>query len=308
VKASAENEAARPFLKWAGGKSQLIDKFQKFYPSGLKNETIHEYYEPFLGSGAVFFDIVNNYKIQSARLYDNNEELILTYKVVQQDVEELIGVLSKIEKQYLDLEQNERKSLYYKVREEFNHTSRKFNQDKYSKNLIHRAAQVIFLNKTCYNGLFRVNSKGSFNSPAGHYKNPTICDSVNLLKVSRILSKAEIIFGDYSKVLDDASAGAFIYFDPPYRPISNTSTFTSYSKHSFGDEQQKQLSKVFTRLDKKGAFLMLSNSDPKNNNPDDNYFDQLYQPFHIARIKARRAINSKASGRGRIYEIVVTNY
>jgi len=299
---------AKPFLKWAGGKSQLLPKFQELYPEQLKEKKIKFYYEPFLGSGAVFFDIAQKFNIESAYLYDINEELILTYKVIQKDVYNLIDFLHRYAKAYLKLDKKKRQEYFYEQRTNYN--LQRFNVDfnKYSEAWIPRASQLIFLNKTCFNGLFRVNSKGEFNSPAGDYDNPKICDEQNLIAVSKVLEIAEIKRANFTEIINDLKSKSFVYFDPPYRPISKTASFTSYSKFDFTDTQQLNLAKTFIQLDKKGSKVMLSNSDPKNINPQDNFFDDMYKNYNIFRVPARRMINSNASKRGEINEIVVTNY
>ena len=299
---------AKPFLKWAGGKGQLLVKFQDLYPTKLKEGKINNFYEPFLGSGAVFFDIAQRYKIKTAYLYDINEELILAYKVVQQDVSNLITQLRRHEKAYLKLDEKKRAAYFYKQRDSYNKLRLHINYNNYSDAWIARTAQLVFLNKTCFNGLFRVNSKGEFNTPAGDYKNPTICDEKNLLAVSKVLAIATIKKADFRQIKKDIKKNSFVYFDPPYRPISKTASFTAYSKHSFSDKEQTELRDLFQWINSKGEYAMLSNSDPKNNNPADNFFDDLYKEFTLIRIPAKRMINSVASKRGSINEIVVTNY
>ncbi len=299
---------AKPFLKWAGGKGQLLDIFQKLYPIELKEKIIKTYYEPFLGSGAVFFDVAQNYHLQSAYLYDINEELILTYKVVQKDVIRLLEILYGHQKTYLKLDKNKKKEFFYEQRRSYNLQRYNIDYDSYSDRWLTRAAQFIFLNRTCFNGLYRVNSKGEFNSPAGDYNNPTICDEQNLLCVHRVLQIAEIKRADFRQVVVDLKDKSFVYFDPPYRPISKTANFKSYSRHDFSDKEQTQLAMLFRELTDRGAKVMLSNSDPKNCNPSDDFFDQLYKGYYIFRVPARRAINSDATKRGKINEIVVTNY
>lgn len=305
---SSPPAAARPFLKWAGGKGQLLPKFRELYPAQLKEKKIKAFYEPFLGSGAVFFDIAQHYNIESAFLYDINEELVLTYKVIQRDVDTLVEILCDYQQQYLKLNHSKRQSFFYGQREDYNRERFEINHAKYSGKWALRAAQLIFLNRTCFNGLYRVNSKGEFNSPAGAYENPTICDEGNLYAVARTLQIAEIKKADFREINNDLKPKSFIYFDPPYRPISKTSSFKSYSNHSFSDKEQLELAKLFRQLHRKSAKLMLSNSDPKNTNPRDNFFDEAYKGFNILRIPARRMINSDASKRGAINEIVVTNY
>ena len=299
---------AKPFLKWAGGKGQLLDKFKQFYPKQLKQKKIKTFYEPFLGSGAVFFDIAQNYELTSAYLYDINEELILTYKVIQKDVSKLLDFLYRYEKNYLKLNKKQRQEFFYDQRTNYNLQRFNIDYDKYSEHWFARAAQLIFLNRTCFNGLYRVNSKGEFNSPVGDYDKPTICDEENLLAVHQVLQIAEIKKADFRQVVRDLKDKSFVYFDPPYRPISKTANFKSYSKQDFSDNEQIELSKLFRELDKRGTKLMLSNSDPKNNNPNDNFFEQIYKDFNIFRVSARRMINSDATKRGTINEIIVTNY
>ena len=299
---------AKPFLKWAGGKTQLIKKFQKFYPNELKAGKIDRYIEPFLGSGAVFFDIAQNYKINSAFLCDINEELILTFQVVQKNVEKLIDCLEKHKKSYYRLNKEKRKEYFYKERKRFNQQKKDIDFDSFSEKWINRAAQIIFLNKTCYNGLFRMNSKGEFNSPVGSYSKPQIIDAQNLLRVAKLLKCAEIIRLNFSKITRRVTKNSFVYFDPPYRPLNNTAHFTSYSTFKFNEEQQYHLAELFKVLDKKKAKLMLSNSDPKNEKPDDNFFDNLYQDYHIHTVTANRMINSNKDKRGEVNEILVLNY
>lgn len=302
------NVGAKPFLKWAGGKGQLLEKFQELYPKQLKQKKIKTFYEPFLGSGAVFFNIAQNYEIESAYLYDINEELILTYKVIQNDVSKLLDFLYRYQKNYQKLNKKERQAFYYDQRTNYNLQRFNIDYNKYSEQWFPRAAQLIFLNKTCFNGLYRVNSKGEFNSPAGDYDNPTICDEQNLMAVHHVLQIAEIKKADFRQVVADLKEKSFVYFDPPYRPISKTANFKSYNKQDFADNEQIELSKLFRELDKKGIKLMLSNSDPKNNNPADNFFDEIYSDYNIYRVPARRMINSDSTKRGAINEIVVTNY
>ncbi len=303
-----DSSPAKPFLKWAGGKSQLLKAFLEFYPEELKSGKINNYYEPFLGGAAVFFDIAQRYKIQSALLCDINAELVLTYQVVQKEVFKLLQYLSDYTNRYYRLNTEKQKEFFYDLRKEFNSKRTKIHDGKFSEPWIERAAQIIFLNKTCFNGLFRFNSSGEFNVPAGRYKNPGIIDEQNLLKSSELLAVAEIKHADFREIEKHVKENSFVYFDPPYRPISKTSAFTSYSKINFQDSEQIELGKLFRKLNEKGIKLMLSNSDPKNNNPDDNFFDELYKDFEIFRVPAKRMINSNAAKRRAINEIIVTNY
>jgi DNA adenine methylase len=299
---------ARPFLKWVGGKGQLLNLFSEYYPKGLKLNQIKNYYEPFVGGGAVFFDIAQKFKIESAFLSDINEELILTYLVVQKDVFKLLQQLEGFSKKYQKLDEKNRIDFFYETREKFNRNRQLAGYKKYSEKWINRAAQIIFLNKTCFNGLFRFNSKGEFNVPAGRYKNPKILDAENLQKVADLLSRAEIKKADFTELKRQVTNPSFVYFDPPYRPLNKTSSFTSYSKNSFADKEQIELAVLFSELHKKGVKVMLSNSDPQNHNPEDRFFDDLYKDFRIFRVPARRAINSAGNKRHAINEIVVTNY
>jgi len=296
-------ECARPFVKWAGGKGQLIDIFQKFYPSQLFEGYIKRYIEPFVGGGAVLFDVLQKYEIEEAFIFDINEDLINAYIVIKNNVDDLVVYLSDLESIYLKLSIDERKKMYYNVREAYN--SYIGNNSQLN---VERAAQFIFLNRTCFNGLYRVNRAGYFNVPAGDYKNPTICDRKNLYAASSLLKKVNIFIGDYRESIKYADKQSFVYFDPPYRPLNVTSSFTAYSKYDFNDEDQVHLANFFSDMNETGALLMLSNSDPKNENPDDNFFDDLYKNFFIHRIMAKRAINSNGNRRGLVSEILVTNY
>jgi len=299
---------AKPFLKWAGGKGQLLETFSTYYPVELKKGKVENYYEPFLGGGAVFFDIAQKFDIKSAFLYDVNEELILVYRVIQKDVFKLIDILLKHKKKYKKLSVEKQNEYFYQIRQQFNSQRNKIDHQRYSENWIARAAQIIFLNKTCFNGLFRFNSRGEFNTPVGKYKNPKIVDEENLAAVSNVLSIAEIKTAGFADLEKDIKKNAFVYYDPPYRPLNKTSAFTAYSKNEFGDIQQRELARLFERMNKLGVLEMLSNSDPKNQNPGDNFFDELYSRFHISRVPAKRMINSVASKRNAINEIIVTNY
>lgn len=302
------NLAAKPFLKWAGGKTQLLPAFEQFYPAALQQKKINYYYEPFLGSGAVFFAIAQKYSIKKAFLYDINEELVLTYKVVQQDAARLIEFLKRYQKTYHSLSKKQRSEYYYEQRTNYNTQRLNIDYETYHEQWIARAAQFIFLNRTCFNGLYRVNAKGEFNTPAGDYTNPTICDENNLLAASKVLEIATIKKAGFQQVKRDLKASSFVYFDPPYRPLSKTASFTAYSKHSFADKEQEALGDLFQFIHQKGEKVMLSNSDPKNTNPNDNFFDELYKNFYISRTPAKRMINSNAAKRGAINEIIVTNY
>ncbi len=299
---------AKPFLKWAGGKGQLIEEIDKNLPKELKEGKIKYYYEPFLGGGAVFFHVMQKYSLHFAYLSDLNEELILVYSVLQKSVEELITELKTLSHNYLKMTEKEREEYFYNIRSDFNSKRDKTDFKNYSKNWIERAAEIIFLNRTCYNGLFRINKAGYFNVPFGRYKNPRILDKENLRNVSRLLKNAKIFRADFEKIKNIDPHNSFIYFDPPYRPISKTASFTSYSKYDFTDEDQKRLARTFRELNINGNKLLLSNSDPKNENPYDNFFEELYDGFKIIRVNANRMINCISTRRGQIKELLITNY
>lgn len=294
----------KPFLKWAGGKGQLIDQIALHLPPAFKTGRIKKYFEPFLGGGALFFWLSEQYDFESAYLYEINPSVNVCYQVIQKNIGKLIKELGQLELEYISASEKGKEKLYYDKREEFN----VFLRRKVSNSVVRRTALLVFLNKTCFNGLYRVNSQGEFNVPFGRYKNPTICNEDNLYAVSELLQKAEIFCGDFAQCLEYADNESFVYFDPPYRPISTTASFTSYSKDIFDDQEQKRLRKVYGELDKKDACVMLSNSDPKNVNPNDNFFDDLYRGYRIERLNATRLINCNAERRGSITEILVMNY
>lgn len=292
----------KPFVKWAGGKNSLIPQLTKHYPLELKDGTIERYIEPFVGGGAVLIDILQRYKVKEAYAFDINRDLINCYNVIKNNVEELIKQLSKKEKEFISLNNEERQKYFYDVREEYN--SYKLENELNIK----RASEFIFLNKTCFNGLYRVNKDGKFNVPCGKYKNPTICDSNNLRNLSKLIENVIFEYGDYRKSEQYVDNNTFVYFDPPYRPISATSGFTSYTKEEFNDESQIELAKYYDKLSLKNAKLMLSNSNPKNINEDDTFFENIYKGFYINEVFAKRMINSNAKERGQISELLITNY
>lgn len=297
------SEKIRPFVKWAGGKGSLISQLNNFYPYELKNGIIKRYVEPFVGGGAVLIDILQKYEIQESYAFDINIDLINSYNVIKNNVEELIFDLKQMETEYLQLEQEERKNYFYNIRKEYNN----YELEKNEQN-VQRAAQFIYLNRTCFNGLYRVNKNGNFNVPIGSYKNPTICDEENLRQLSQLIKNVQFKYGDYSRSIEYVTENTFVYFDPPYRPLNVTSGFTSYTKENFDDDNQKELATFYRELNEQNAKLMLSNSNPKNINEEDHFFDNIYQGFNIDEIYASRMINSNPNGRGKISEILVTNY
>ncbi|WP_339124623.1 DNA adenine methylase [Fusobacterium nucleatum] len=292
----------KPFIKWVGGKGQLLSEINKLYPVEL-GKNINKYAEIFVGGGAVLFDILSKYKLDEVYISDKNLELINTYKSIRDNVDILIKSLKEMEEQYIPLDNENRKDYYYKKREEYN--SLKINSEV---NNIEKAVLFIFLNKTCFNGLYRVNKKGEFNVPMGAYKNPKICDKENLKNVSMALKNVKIVYADYRESEEFIDNKTFVYIDPPYRPLNITSSFTSYTENNFNDKEQIELAEYINVLNKKGVKIVISNSDPKNNNTDDNFFDELYKNYNINRVKATRMLNSNASLRGAINELLITNY
>jgi DNA adenine methylase len=308
-KSSSILNNAKPFLKWAGGKTQLLDELYKRLPSSLiQSGEIERYVEPFVGGGAFFFFLKRNFKFKESFLIDINKELIIGYKVIQNNVNELIDELSSMEEKYLKLSEEQRKDFYYNIRDEYNRQKDNFDYVNYNLDWVKRAADLIFLNKTCFNGLYRLNKKGEFNVPFGKYKNPTICDADNLIEVSKALENTEVICADFEESKKYIHKNTLVYLDPPYRPLNNTSNFTSYNENGFDDDDQRRLAQFFKEMDKKGAYLILSNSDPKNEDVDDNFFDELYAGFIIERVKAKRYINSNGNKRGDISELIIRNY
>lgn len=269
------------FVKWAGGKTQLLEQYKKYYPEDFNN-----YHEPFLGSAAVFFHIKSlKYKPKKCYLSDTNKDLINVFNSVKRKSIELIELL----KEHKNKDNN---------KEYFNEQREKYNKIKSG---LEKSAIFIYLNKTCFNGLYRVNSKGKFNVPFGKYKNPSIVQESKILEASKLLKDCKIVVGSFENVVKNAQKNDFIYFDPPYVPLSKTSNFTSYQKDVFLEKEQKELARVFSKLDEKECKVMLSNSDTE-------FITDLYHGFNIQTVKARRMINCVGSGRGAINEIVVTNY
>lgn len=276
-------EKPKPFIKWVGGKRQLLKQFRELglYPPGDFDPVVNAYFEPFVGGGAVFFDLLP----KEAELSDLNKELVVTYNVIKNNVEGLIKALKKHE---------HNKEYYLKIR------AKKI-EDLSNTDV---ASRFIYLNRTGFNGLYRVNKQGGFNVPFGRYNNPLICDERNLVRVSKSLQNTSIKHQDYKAVLKRAKKGDFIYFDPPYFPLSKTASFTSYTAETFLEKEQIELRDTFVELHKRGCFIMLSNSDTP-------FINEIYSGItgvKINKIIAGRTINSKASGRGKITEVLITNY
>ena len=299
----AGTKKIKPFVKWAGGKAQILDRIKARFPQEF-GVTIDKYAEPFVGGGAVLFDVLQNYKIKEAYINDSNVDLINCYTQIKDNVGALIELLDAMQKEYMPLDSTARKDYYYQKRDLYNNL--KF--DAKNSMLLVRAAIFMFLNKTCFNGLYRVNRNGFYNVPMGAYKNPTICDADNLSEVSAILQNVQIRCGNFDVLDDFIDEHTLVYFDPPYRPLANAGNFTAYNTDEFNDESQISLANYGHALSARGVKIIISNSDPKNIDMNDNFFDDLYADFNIQRIEASRMINSKGTGRGKIRELLITNF
>jgi len=302
AKTVKHSESIHPFVKWAGGKGQLLDVLKTNLPQGIGNHIV-KYAEPFVGGGALLFSLLCDYSFEEIYICDNNKELINTYSVIKEHCEKLILALMKMQSKYDSCADEEaRQAYYYEQRDRYN------DLDLTDDTRIEKAALFIFINKTCFNGLYRVNKKGCYNVPFGKHSNPTICDAENLKKISAALQTVTMRSCDYHDVLTFADENTFIYIDPPYRPLNATSAFTSYTEDQFSDQNQIELAELYKQMSKAGAKIMLSNSDPHNVDLNDNFFDDLYADYNIMRVEASRMINSKASSRGKIKELLIKNY
>ena len=292
---------AKPFIKWVGGKSQLLEEIKERYPP-----KIEKYCEPFVGGGAVLFDILSSKHPETVLINDINKELINTYSQIKNNCNDMINQLSELQTIYKSHTLEENKAYFYEKRQRYNELKVNGND---AENL-EKAALFIFLNKTCFNGLYRVNSKGLFNVPFNNAKNPLLCDEENLRACSEVLQNVEMRVGDYKECKDFIDSNTFVYIDPPYRPLSQTAAFTSYSENGFSDDDQKTLYKFIKEIiTEKNAKVLVSNSDPKNTDVNDNFFDDLYDKnhFQIKRVSAARMINSNAKKRGTINELLISN-
>lgn len=292
---------AKPFIKWVGGKSQLIEQLDALLPADFDNWKNATYIEPFVGGGAMLFYMLQHYpNIQHAVINDVNQDLTACYRTVRDYPEDLIYSLSKIEKSYLALPtEEEKRAFFMAARSHYNEKS---------LDSLENTTLFFFLNRTCFNGLYRVNKKGQFNVPFGKYINPTICDPATIRKDSKVLQRVEILTGDFEETFNYAQGNTLFYFDPPYRPLSDTSSFNDYTKDSFNDNSQVRLKEYCDRINEAGFYFMLSNSDCKGKNEVDNFFDILYDNYLIERVLASRSINSNPTKRGKLTEIVVHNY
>lgn len=295
------DKAVKPFLKWAGGKGQLLEEIAQCYP--FEAYGIKKYAEPFVGGGAVLFDILSKYNLETVYISDINAALINAYIAVRDNVDDLLEMLLCLQNGFVPLGTEERKAFYMQKRGRFNELKNSGEEVD-----IEKAALMIFLNRTCFNGLFRVNKKGMFNVPMGAYKNPVICDEVNLRAVSEKLENVIIACGDYKMAAKFIDENTFVYLDPPYRPLSSTANFTAYTENLFDDEAQIELAKFVDECSNRGARIALSNSDPKNINAEDDFFDKLYSAYEIRRVEATRMINCNSSARGKIKELLILNF
>lgn len=300
--------SAKPFLKWVGGKTQLIEQLDANVPPELKEGLIESYVEPFVGGGSFFLHVAQKYRVKKLVIADSNQDLILSYWTIRDKFDSLIDVLHRIQTKYLSLSDDRRQDFYYKTRDEFNENKLCIDMRSYSDGWIERTAQLIFLNKTCFNGLFRVNSSGLFNVAFGRYENPKICDPDNLIAVSQILERTQILLGDFTCVLNLLDSKTFAYLDPPYRPLTATSNFTGYSSSTFTPRDQQRLAEFCRQATSRGALIMISNSDPDNIDPKDTYFQDNYPGYRIVRAFANRMVNCKADKRGKISELIIMNY
>ena len=277
----------------------MLSEVQKVLPADLVSKKHLTYVEPFVGGGAVLFWILQQYpNIEHAIINDINSELICTYRVIKSDVASLISELDILQTDYLSLDSDGRKEYFLGKRNVFNSKT---------TTSVETAALFIFLNRTCFNGLYRVNSRGLFNVPHGKYSNPRICDKDNLKAVSRLLQKVDILCGDFTDTGNYAGRDTLYYFDPPYKPINETSSFTSYSKDGFDDAEQIRLRDFCNQISEAGAMFILSNSDPEVDNPRGNFFDAIYNQYFIKRVSAARMINSDPNGRGNVSEMMISN-
>ena len=290
---------AKPFIKWVGGKSQLIEQLEALLPADFTERENVTYIEPFVGGGAMLFYMLQAYpNIKSAVINDINPDLTLCYQIVRDNPTELINSLKDIQSQYHALKtEEERKTFFLKQRDRFNTKS---------LNPIENSTLFFFLNRTCFNGLYRVNKSGKFNVPFGKYITPTICDAATIYADSKLLQKVEIMTGDFEQTFDKIKGNTFFYFDPPYKPITETSSFTSYAKDGFNDAEQIRLRDFCARIADLKALFVASNSDPKEEDTE-NFFDMIYRQFTIKRVSAARMINSNPNGRGAISEIMISN-
>ena len=292
------HKGAKPFVKWAGGKTQLLSDIESLLPTDFRNRNI-TYVEPFVGGGSVLFWLLQHYpNIQHAVINDVNARLINVYRVIKAKPKKLISALRMLENQYLPMNHAERTAYFMEKR-------RRFNDDELT--IVEQAAIFIFLNRTCFNGLYRENSKGKFNVPHGKYVHPKICDEQTIMADSDLLQRVDILCGDFDATKRYANEDTLFYLDPPYKPLNSTSSFNTYVKEPFDDAEQVRLRNFCNEVSGRGSLFVLSNSDVKGYDPKDNFFDNLYAAYSIQRVLATRMINSNAEKRGKLTELMISN-
>ncbi len=291
----------KPFVKWVGGKGRLLSQLELLLPEDFARRDEVRYIEPFVGGGAMLFYMLRHYSnVKSAVINDINPDLMTCYRVVRDKPEELIRLLRVVQREYSAVgSTEEQKAFYLRERENFNYGE---------LDEVEKSALFLFLNRTCFNGLYRVNKSGAFNVPFGRYVNPNICDEALIMADSEALQEVEIMTGDFEDTFEKACGDTFFYFDPPYRPLNATSCFNDYAKQGFGDEEQMRLKRFCDRVQNAGYGFMLSNSDGLYSGKGDCFFDDLYKGYRIDRVMAPRNVNAVASKRGKISEILVHNY
>lgn len=292
---------AKPFMKWVGGKGQLIPQLDAHLPADFKHWKHATYVEPFVGGGAMLFHMLQRYPhIQHAVINDINPDLVTCYRTVRDRPRALIIALNDMAQAYEALpSEPARRSFFLDVRKRYNANT---------LDAVDNTAHFLFLNKTCFNGLYRVNKKGKFNVPFGAYVRPTICNVDTILRDSELLQRVEVLHGDFEATMAHVQGRAFFYFDPPYRPLSTTARFTHYASEAFNDQAQVRLKAFCDRIHTAGYLFMLSNADCKGANAEDDFFDRLYQDYRIQRVWASRSINVDPSKRGKLTELLVCNY
>ncbi len=291
--------AAKPFVKWVGGKTQLLNDIKCIIPSNFAQRRNLIYVEPFVGGGAVLFWILQQYpNIEKAVINDINPHLITTYRVIKTYPDRLVEQLKILQSEYISLKEEDRKFYYLSKRDIYNFS-------RLSE--IETAALFIFLNRTCFNGLYRVNSRGEFNVPHGKYTNPKICNEDIIFADSHILQKVEILCGDFAETIAYAGPNTLYYFDPPYKPLSKTSSFTSYAKEEFNDDEQIRLRDFCHKIAVHKSSFILSNSDVKGHDGNDKFFDEIYRAYSIRRVMATRMVNADSSKRGKLSELMISN-
>lgn len=293
--------SAKPFIKWVGGKSQLISQLEQKLPIDFDSWKDVTYIEPFVGGGAMLFHMLQNHpNITHAVINDININLITCYRVIRDNPQELITALTAIQDEYYALpDEDARRAFFLERRSEYN---------RHEGNPIRNTVLFFFLNRTCFNGLYRVNKKGAYNVPFGRYNHPTICDAQTVLEDSALLQRVEILDGDYQQTLQYAVAPTLFYFDPPYRPLDATSSFNDYNAGGFGDTQQLRLRDFCNEVNACGHHFIQSNADCSARNPEDLFFEREYANFHISRVLASRNINSNPEKRGQLSELLIRNF